>query len=153
MSNGPVGTTVILIRHAERDNLTAANPDPHLNTAGRARAQRLVHVLGRSGVVAIYTSHFVRTRETAQPLAAHLGGLSPLQIDEAPALRDDILANHGGQTVLVVGHSDTVPALINLLSGGSMPSIADSEFDNLFVVTVLPPGAASVTKLKYGAQS
>ena len=143
-------TTVILIRHAERSS--QAGSDPPLNAAGRARAETLTHVLGQAGVRAIYTSQAVRTRETAQPLEARLG-LASTAIDEAAGLRDDILTNHVGQTVLVVGHTDTVPALINLLAGTSLPDIDDREFDNLFLVTVFAPGRASVTHLKYGARS
>lgn len=143
-------TTVILIRHAERGN--PADPDPHLNAAGRARATELTRVLGQSGTTAIYTSQFVRTKETAQPLGTLLG-LTPKVIDEADALEDDILTNHRGKTVLVIGHSDTVPALINLLAGTSLPELDSSEFDNLFVVSAFASGRAGVTHLKYGAPS
>ena len=153
MANNIVGTTAFLIRHAERAPLTPANTDPPLNTAGRRRARLLVHVLGGAGIAAIYTSRFLRSKETAQPLAAHLGGLPATQIDEAAAIRDDILAHHAGRAVLVVGHSDTVPALIGLLSGHDTPVIDDGQFDNLFVVTVLGPGSASVARLKYGEPS
>lgn len=153
MPNDPTGTTVILIRHAERNNPTPDNQDPQLNAAGRIRAQRLIHVLGGSGIEAIYTSHFVRSIETARPLAEHLGGMTTVQLDEARAIRDDILKNHPGKSVLVVGHSDTVPTLVNLLSGGAMPEIKANEFDNLFVVTLLGSAGAGVTSLKYGEQS
>jgi broad specificity phosphatase PhoE len=151
MQPNPAGTTFILIRHAERDEPTPANRDPHLNAAGRDRAETLVRVLGSSGIDAIYTSHFVRSIETARPLARHLGGLSPVQLDEPGEIRDDVLANHRGKSVLIVGHSDTVPGLINLLGGGNMPEIDNREFDNLFVVTLFSTTGASVTHLKYGA--
>jgi len=153
MANDSVGTTVILIRHAERNNSPTADPGPHLNAAGRARAQSLIHVFGKSSIEAIYTSHFTRSKETAQPLAAHLNNLATTQMDEALEIKNDILANHQGKTVVVIGHSDTVPDLINLLDGGSMPVINDSEFDNLFIVTVLGSSKASVTGLKYGEPS
>ncbi len=143
-------TTVILIRHAERSN--PAEPDPHLNAAGRARARTLTHVVGVSGIRALYTSHFVRTRETARPLETLLG-LTSKVIDAAADLRDDILTSHSGETVLVVGHTDTVPALINLLAGTSLSEIDANEFDNLFVASVLATGQASVIHLKYGERS
>jgi broad specificity phosphatase PhoE len=148
MANNPLGTTVILIRHADRTSSTTS--DPPLNTKGKARAQELIHVLGQSGIEAIYHSHFTRAKQTAQPLAAHLPGIATKQIDEALEIKNDILANHVGKAVLVIGHSDTVPDLINQLSEGHMPVIHDSEFDNLFIVTVLGTGKASVTSLKYG---
>ena len=74
-------------------------------------------------------------------------------MDEALQVKNDILSNHAGQTVLVIGHSDTVPDLINQLGAGSVPVINDSEFDNLFVVKVFSQGRASVTRLKYGNPS
>src|SRR5688500_9156051 len=67
--------TVFLVRHAEK----AAEPreDPPLTDVGRARADALARALGDSGVKAIYTSQYVRTRATAEPLAARLG-LTPV---------------------------------------------------------------------------
>jgi 2,3-bisphosphoglycerate-dependent phosphoglycerate mutase len=148
MANNPIGTTVILIRHADRTSST--NSDPPLNTQGEARAQKLIHILGKSGIEAIYHSHFTRAKQTAQPLATHLPGIATKQIDEALEIKNNILANHAGQAVLVIGHSDTVPDLINQLSGDHMPVMNDSEFDNLFIVTLLGSGKASITRLKYG---
>jgi 2,3-bisphosphoglycerate-dependent phosphoglycerate mutase len=152
MASASLVTTVILIRHGERNAPTPTNPDPHLNAAGKARAKSLIHVVGQSGIKAIYRSHFARAKETAQPLATHLG-LSAIEMDEALQVKNDILSNHAGQTVLVIGHSDTVPDIINRLGAGSLPLIDDSEFDNLFVVKVFGPGRASMTRLKYGNQS
>ena len=145
-------TTILLIRHGERHAPTPANPDPHLSTAGKARAKQLIHVVGESSITAIYRSHFVRAKETAQPLATHLG-LSTTEMDEPLQIKSDILSNHAGETVLVIGHSNTVPDLINQLGAGSVPVIADSQFDNLFVVKKFSSGEASVTRLKYGKQS
>jgi broad specificity phosphatase PhoE len=143
-----VATTAIVIRHAERSAPTLAEPDPHLTHAGKARAQILVRLLGEAGIKAIYTSHFVRTKETAQPLAERLG-LVPTQIDEALSIKNQILSLHTGKTVLVVGHSDSATELINHLTGINLPAISDQEFDNMFIVTVFNFSAASVTKLKY----
>lgn len=74
-------------------------------------------------------------------------------MDEPMQIKNDILSNHSGQTVLVIGHSNTVPDIINRLGAGNMPVIDDTEFDNLFVVKVLSQGRASVTRLKYGNQT
>jgi 2,3-bisphosphoglycerate-dependent phosphoglycerate mutase len=152
MASASVVTTVILIRHGERNASTPADPDPHLNAAGKARAKKLIHVVGQSGIKAIYRSHFVRAKETAQPLATHLG-LSTIEMDEALPIKNDILSNHAGQTVLVIGHSDTVPDIIKRLGAGSIPVIDDAEFDNLFVVKVFSPNRATLTLLKYGSQT
>lgn len=142
----PLATTAILIRHGERDETV---PDPHLNAAGKARAQTLIHVVGKSGIKAIYTSQAIRTKETAQPLALQLG-LSPMQIEEAAKIKNDILSKHAGQTVLVVGHTDTIPELIKQFAAGSNFNIAAQEFDKLFIVTVFDSSRAQVTELKFG---
>jgi broad specificity phosphatase PhoE len=145
-------TTILLIRHGERNAPTPTNPDPHLSTAGKVRAKQLIHVVGETGITAIYRSHFVRAKETAQPLATHLG-LSTTEMDEPSQIKSDILSNHAGETVLVIGHSNTVPDLINQLGAGSVPVIADSQFDNLFVLKKWSTSEASVTRLKYGKRS
>ena len=148
-------TTVILIRHGERHEPQPGEPSlpgPHLNDAGKARAQRLIHVLGVAGVLAVYVSPFARTAETAQPLATHLG-LQMTQVGKPADLANHIVTNHKGGTVLIVGHSDSVPALIKQLGGGDIPIIDDRVFDDLFVVTIYAIGKAKTIKLKYGDPS
>jgi broad specificity phosphatase PhoE len=143
-------TTIVLARHAERSN--QGGSDPHLTLTGKARAQKLIHVLGMVEIKAIYTSNFIRTKETALPIATHLG-LSTVLINEAAEIKNNILANHSGKTVLVIGHSDTVPEVISLLSNASPPVIEDNEFDNLFILTVFDSSRVSFVRLKYGDPS
>src|SRR5262245_52286404 len=133
MPTNSLATTIILIRHGEKSGQNPASSDPHLSAAGNARAKELIHVFGETGIKAIYRSHFIRAKETAQPLATHLG-LSTTVLDEPMQIKSDILSKHAGETVLVIGHTNTVPDLINQLDAGSMPVIDDSQFDNLFVV-------------------
>lgn len=77
-STSPV-TTILIVRHAEK-NIEPNNPNPSLSAEGIARSQTLRHVLGESNVKTIYTSQFLRTQQTAQPLAERLG-LNATQID------------------------------------------------------------------------
>ena len=149
---GTVVTTVLLIRHGERSALTPTPPDPPLTAAGKARALTLRHVLGAAGIKDIYRSHFLRAQQTAQPLATQLA-LTPLVLDDAASIKADILAHHAGHTVLMIGHSNTVPELIQQLGAGTLPVIDESVFDNLFVVKLLGSGTASLTHLKYGKPS
>lgn len=88
----------------------------------------------------------------AQPLATELG-LSPIKKTEAIDIKNHILSNHGSKTVLVVGHSDTVPELITLLGGASGPEIQDHEFDNMFLTTILSANKLAVVRLKYGERT
>lgn len=124
-------TAVLVLRHADRDGSL-----DQLSAAGVVRAQELVHVAEKAGIAAIYHSEFQRTRQTATPLANALGLVAQQwPAADAPGLAADILQNHRGQTVLVVGHGDTVPDVIAALGGPTIPDIAGNEFDNLFVLT------------------
>ena len=149
--NQPV-TTVILVRHAEK-NVEPGNNNPSLSPAGQARAQELTHVLSSTGISAIYASQYLRTQQTAQPIANQLG-LPVNQIDSGNTteLIRRIRCNHRGAVVFVVGHNNTVPAVIAGLGGGNLPIIPETEYDNLFVVTVSRFEKARVVKLKYGSQ-
>ncbi|MEP6920256.1 MAG: phosphoglycerate mutase family protein [bacterium] len=125
-----------------------------MSPAGQARAQELVRVLGNTGLTAIYTTQFSRTRQTAMPLAnlLHLP-IAQLDARDTRELGRQISVNNRGGVVFVVGHSNTVPKIIAELGGGEAPDIPDSEYDNLFVVTVYRFGKAKVVKLKYGSST
>jgi broad specificity phosphatase PhoE len=139
-------TTVIVVRHAEKVDDSA---DPALSPAGLARATALAAVLRDAGIEAIYTTQYQRTRDTAAPLARHLG-LSPVIVetggqaaDHGRAVAAKVLAEEAGRTVLVVGHSNTVPAIVRGLGATDTGSIADDEYHNLFIVQI----AGSVVRL------
>jgi 2,3-bisphosphoglycerate-dependent phosphoglycerate mutase len=147
----PPATTVILVRHAEK---AAPDGDPPLSEAGNARAQELARVLAGAHISAIYTTQYIRTRETARPLATALG-VTPVAISTgtgyAAAVAADIAANHAGQTVLVVGHTTTTVELLTALGVAGMAAIPETEYDNLFVCTVVEGRAPVLTALRYGA--
>jgi 2,3-bisphosphoglycerate-dependent phosphoglycerate mutase len=148
--DGP-DTTLLLVRHAERDGKRDT-----LTAAGLERAAELVHVAQRAEVSAVYHSDTIRTRDTAQPLARALGLVAIERPASAiAALVDEILAQHPGRTVLIVGHSNTVPQIISEAGGPELGNIAEDEFDNLFVLTTCgcrqrPP---KLVRLQYGAAS
>lgn len=145
-------TTIVLVRHAERER----GSDPPLKPAGQLRAEALVGVADRAGISAIYTTEFLRTQQTAEPLANHLAltpTLFPVGDDVPQHVQDlvgNIVANHRGKTVLVVGHSNTVPMIIEKLGVSSPPVIAETEFDRLFVVTKKQNRGSKLIKAKYG---
>ncbi len=138
--------TVILTRHAEK----AATPpkDPPLTQAGKNRAETLASILADSGVDAIYVTEFQRTQQTAAPLSARVH-VKPTVIpaNDTNALVKAIRARQTG-VVVVVGHSNTLPAVIAAL-GGPKVDVPDSDYNNLFVLTV---GAtqSSLLRLHYG---
>lgn len=143
-------TTVLLVRHAEK---SATPPDnPALSDAGQKRAVALARILEGAGLKALYATEFARTQQTVQPLATRLQlTVKQISASDADALVRDILTNHRGQTVLVAGHSNTVPVIIEKLRGGTIQPIADTEYDKLFVVTLYRFGRAKVVELRYDA--
>jgi phosphohistidine phosphatase SixA len=152
-------TTVYLVRHAEK---AAAPPeDPPLSEAGASRSQALSRILGKAGIKAVYTSQFLRTKLTAEPLAKQFGVTStvvalkssasnPREVSEQ-SIREvvDKVYAKPGESVLIVGHSNSVPEVIRMLGGDAVPTIDEKEFDDLFVVTVYAKGKAKVAHLKY----
>ena len=146
-------TTVIIVRHAEK-NIEPNNPDPDLSPAGQARAQEIARIFGDSGVQAIYATQFKRTQQTVTPLASRLG-LPIVSVDakQSSELTRRILSDNRGQTVFVAGHNNTAPEIVNMLSGENYPQIPESEYDNMFIVTIYRFGKAKVLKVKYGALS
>lgn len=153
-------TTVFLVRHAEK----ASDPgqDPPLSEAGRQRAEALARLLQNAGVKGIYTSQFMRTQQTAEPLAKRLGvTATPVPLAVKPSNPREVseesireltkkVETHAGGAVLIVGHSNSVPEVIRMLGGDTIPKIDESKFDDLFVVTVYAGGRAKVVQLKYG---
>src|SRR5438874_4562261 len=146
-------TTVIVIRHAEKI-IDPNNPDVDLSPAGQARAQELARMFGDAGVNAIYATQYKRTQETVKPLADKLGlRVNVVNSKNTNDLLAQIRAQNSGQTVFIAGHNNNVPEIIAALGGPKYPIIPESEYDNLFVVTVYRTGHAKVVKMKYGAAS
>ncbi len=146
-------TTVLIVRHAEKASDAEDSP---LTTAGTERAQALIRVAEDAGVGAIYSTQFKRNRDTAQPLSDRLGvAVTELKVnlqspgDYGKTLARDIMEKHAGQTVLVVGHGNTIASTIEALTGRAA-GIGDVQYQDLFIVTVPPSGAARMIKAQYG---
>jgi phosphohistidine phosphatase SixA len=145
--------TVLVVRHADIDLSSpgAPPPGPALTEAGRERSSLLARALADAGIATIVVSRYRRTRETAAPLAAEVG-LDPDVVDQPATRAADILAGELGAVLLVVGHSDTIPELIETLGAGTVPAIEQDEFDNLYVVAISGP-TSTVLHLHYGAET
>ena len=143
--------TVFVVRHAERTDTAAGGTpmmaaDPELSDAGRARAESLAVALKDARIVAIFSTEFKRTQATAAPLAKALGVQVTTINSKEPAKLIEAVKAAGGN-VLVVGHSNTVPAIVKDLGVAAPVTVGDAEYDNLFVVTL---GATpSVLRLHY----
>lgn len=140
---------VILVRHAEKASTPSGDPD--LSEAGRQRAEQLAALLQDAGITHILTSDRRRTQQTAAPLAQRLG-LQPQAIatrggDHLAALLAAVRAQQGG-TLLVVGHGNTVPALLAALGGPRLPDLCEHRYAQLWL---LHAASAHLLRLQYGA--
>jgi broad specificity phosphatase PhoE len=126
-------TTLFLVRHAEK--ASDGTTDPPLTEEGHARARALRDMLYVAGIDAIYSTEFKRTRLTAQPLADTLG----IEIQSYPpfdsAWTSALPERHAGEQILIVGHSNTTPALVNHLAGSNYKQLGEMEYDKVFVVS------------------
>jgi len=143
--------TIILVRHADRN--AGMTPDVLLSPLGEERARELARVLKDANIRAIFTTEVRRTQQTAEPTAKEFH-LEPVIIAAADvdALAARLKALPDDETVLVVGHSNTVPALVERL-GGSVPAMADGEYDRLVAVTTSRNGKPAILTLRFGAVS
>ena len=130
--------TVILFRHAEKDLSEGADTaNPELSAAGKLRAEKLVGIVNRYRPDAIYSTDYIRTRATVRPLARR-GRHMVLMYDprNLTEMRDMILSGKL-KRIVVVGHNNTTPALVNLLIGQEKyKPLAESEYDKMFVVKI-----------------
>ncbi|GJM34529.1 MAG: hypothetical protein DHS20C18_35300 [Saprospiraceae bacterium] len=145
-------TTFILLRHAET---SGAGSNPNLSTEGVERTAELVRLLKNVSLDAVFSTNYNRTRQTAQPVADDLG----LTVDiydgfTLNPLIDGALVDYHGSAVLVVGHSNTTQDLLNILTGeNTFPEIPETQYDNLYLVTVFEKGRSEVVHLKYGVET
>ncbi|HXA52421.1 MAG TPA: hypothetical protein VNV86_19020, partial [Candidatus Acidoferrum sp.] len=105
--------------------------NPHLSAAGRARAGELAKLMEiltqKFPLRAIFITDFLRTRETAAQALAIQGGM-----------------------VVIVGHSNTVPKLIEALGGPAGIVIADNEFNPFFALAAPGTPRAKLSDSTYG---
>lgn len=144
-------TTVIITRHAEK-KIEPNNNDPDLSPAGEARAKEIARMFANAGVNAIYATQYKRTQQTVKPLSDAVGvPVTQVGSRNMTELLAQIRGPHRGQVVFIAGHNNTVPEIVAALGGPTYPTIPETEYDNLFVVTVYRTGKAKVVKMKYGA--
>jgi broad specificity phosphatase PhoE len=143
--------TVILVRHAEK--ASATDRDPVLSEVGIQRAKDLAAALADAGVGSVITTQLQRTRLTAAdvlaatkltPIVVNAGGATHAA-DVAAAVK----ARPAGEVVLVVGHSNTVNAIIGALGGPKLTDICDSQYSNLFIMQMGGP-TPKLIRANYG---
>jgi broad specificity phosphatase PhoE len=139
-------SVIYIVRHAEKE-LTGDQP---LTEAGKNRAQALAGLLKNAHIKAIYTSDALRTQQTAQPLATALSiGLNKIPNGDAGKTYESALHDHWNDAILIVGHTDTIPDLLNKWAANAHITIDDADFSTLLVVTPEAPSRAGWARLRY----
>jgi broad specificity phosphatase PhoE len=152
-ATSPEPTTIYVVRHAER--ISEEDRDSPLSPLGAGRARALVEVLGESGVDAIYVTQYRRTFQTAEPLASHLGvailtDTTTGGTEPARRLARRVLERHRGERVLIVGHSNTVPAIVHALGGPDLPELESGRYGDLFIITIPAAGPVRTIRAQFG---
>lgn len=144
-------THLYFVRHAEKRNSADTTT---LTLLGQERAKALSELLIHSSIDSIYCTKYIRTQQTAQPLAHAIH--KPIIIYNLDSLNEfsQKLVNQKGKNILVVGHSNTVPRMIQLLTGERV-EIQDNDFDNLFIVSIFRflKNEIKLSQKTYGAQT
>ena len=147
-------TTIIFVRHA--DKATAPIDNPGLSAAGQRRAaelsRQLVDADVVAGVDAVYSTGYKRSQETARAVADALDlPINTYDVDDTEEILETILKRHKGKIILIVAHGNTVPVLIaNLGASKKVPPIAESEYDNIYIISIPWFGKTKTIRLRYG---
>ena len=128
-------TYYYVVRHAEKENTNTMTTDVPLTEAGKQRAEALKQALIGKHIQRIYSTNYVRTRATAQPLAESsaikIDIYDPKDSGFVRRIKDMPLGN-----ILIIGHSNTVDDLVNQLMGKKTieSDLPDTEYGDLFIV-------------------
>ncbi|WBL21400.1 phosphoglycerate mutase family protein [Zunongwangia sp. HRR-M8] len=141
-------TTYYFIRHAEKNTSDANNKNPELTAEGKQRAEHWKMIFAEVDFDAIYSSDFIRTKETALP-TAESKNLSIKIYDHKNLNSAEFRKATLGKKVLVVGHTNTTPYFANRTLGYDHfeTDIDESEHGKLFIVQINPNGKNSIQDL------
>lgn len=144
--------TIILVRHAEK--VIGSSTDPPLTEEGKIRAAELAAILKYVPLDAVFTTPYIRTKETVLPTANEKGiKLEYYNAGSEKELLVRIFERYRDKNgcVLIAGHSNTIHLFLNFLVGEErFGPIDDNIYDNIFFVSASIPGKAVVLHLRYG---
>lgn len=148
--DAPQRTEILIVRHAEKD--TSVEKDPPLTPAGEARAEALAKRLVDVELVSVHSTDTLRTRSTVAPTARAHGLALQLYDPREPDALVALLKEPGVH--LVVGHSNTVPGLVEKLGGKPGGEIDEKyEYDRLYSIVMQGEEAPVTVLQRYGAAS
>ena len=119
---------IYVMRHL---HTPAGVTDPDLTKDGHRAALQLVNWFKRDRPAVIYVSSTKRAQQTAAPLARSLGiTMKIYDPADTPALVSAV--SRETRTVLVVGHSNTVPDIIERLGGQRPAPLVHEDFGDIW---------------------
>jgi len=134
-------TTIILLRHAEKDTTiqgsTTMNANPPLSEKGKHRAIRLISELKNYHPDLIYSTDYIRTKSTIQPIAQKFNKeILIYNVKEQSKLANELLAIEN-KTIIVVGHSNTIPLLANMIMQQNLFTLMDdNDYKHYWIITI-----------------
>lgn len=129
-------TTYYLIRHAEKERNNPLNKDPELTEKGKHRAEKWDSFFQKVALDQIYSTDYLRTKQTVKNIAESKN-MAIQSYSPKVLYSDDFKRKTAGKTVLIVGHSNTTPKLVNLIIGEEKyPDMEDNDNSSLYVVTL-----------------
>ena len=128
-------TTYFVVRHAEKETTNTMTNDVPLSAEGKQRAEALKDVLQNKNIQAIYSTNYIRTKSTVQPLAQEKNIAIQVYDPRDTGFVSRIRKISSGN-ILIVGHSNTVDDIVNKLEGKSVipGDLPESEYGDLFLV-------------------
>lgn len=130
-------TTYYFIRHAEKDLSNSNDRNPKLSNIGIQRAKNWVEILKEVPFDAIYSTDYYRTIETATPIAK-LKNLPITLYDLSSFNFSTFKKSTNGKTVLVVGHSNTTPKMVNdFIQLKKYLTINENNYSNIYIITII----------------
>lgn len=135
--------TIFLVRHAEKQK---AEKNPSLTFCGENRANQLATTLSETSLDKVYSTSYQRTMQTAAPTAKAQN--LPIKQYAPNALEQFAFKlKQGKENVLVVGHSNTTPQLVSLLTGETVAPLSEKEYQMLYLVH-FQDNSVTLTQLK-----
>lgn len=128
-------TTIIVMRHAEKE--PGKDPDPELSAEGKKRAEQLSVLFKDMPVTRLLATPFKRTQHTLANLSSDKG----VMIESyEPSKIPDLVTNLkqlSGQTIIIAGHANTAPDLVNqLLNEKKYNQLNENEFGKIWILTL-----------------
>lgn len=143
-------TTFYVVRHAEKI-ISKTDRNPALSEAGKERAEALSRALRSIKVDACLSTKYKRTTDTLTPTAKRFGlKVQSYQAGRESSLAPQWLKEHQGKTLVISGHSNTVPKILSSLGVKEKLVLDEHAYDNLFMVKISKDGKVSFTHLHYG---